>query len=787
MNSILKSLALVCAMAAIQPSAAAPLQPVPLEITDVVLNHGFQIQGQNIAISPDSQSVVTTLCDSRKIKVGQSDNGRMAVVDGAYRSMGCDLWRYDLKTGTGRQITEGKGSSWSPSWSPDGSRLAFISDRTGKPQLWIMDLASGGSTQASDARLRQWLGFEVPLWLDDGQSVLVRLRPKGAMDAEAAGDVMLYGAQQEEAFPGSSVVVFRSPAKPPSAVKPRTLSTDTTLVDLAVIDTRTGSVRSLVENASIRSIRLSPDKKRLAILETSKKSPGAVNVYELSVLDFATGKRQLVDAQVSQGFLGAVSFSPDSRKLAYLSADEGARKAARLAKKSSSLDRDGGDLYLWDGTAGESSKASGIPTNGLSNDFLPPLWSSDGKRLFLAGTDKRLWTCDFAARTGNLIKGDYPDVGIVMARSGTEVVASDAGDTSIYFSFAKPEESRNGLARLEVSTGKILEKQETDQVYGSIFSAPAMTPDGSAVVFPAESAQQGTDLWAVDAALGTPRRITVSNPQLEKYQFGKSERFAFNGPEGKELHAGMLLPANYEKGKRYPLLLWVYASNADTSKSVNRFGLVGMDAFNMQMLATRGYVVIFPEIPTNRGTPVKDLLDAVNPAIDKLVEMGIADPERVAVMGNSNGGYSTLALITQTDRFKAAVMNSGFGDLGAFYGTMGGGWIPWLEDNGGSMGVAPWAAPEQYIQNSPFYHLDKIKTPLIIQAGASDHGIIQHSDQVWVGMNKLQKEVIYLRYGGESHVLAGAANLQDYWQRVLEFLDQKMNAGPKALAHRLPH
>ncbi|RYG98016.1 MAG: S9 family peptidase, partial [Alphaproteobacteria bacterium] len=93
---------------------------------------------------------------------------------------------------------------------------------------------------------------------------------------------------------------------------------------------------------------------------------------------------------------------------------------------------------------------------------------------------------------------------------------------------------------------------------------------------------------------------------------------------------------------------------------------------------------------------------------------------------------------------------------------------------------APWEAPQQYIDNSPFYQLDKVNTPLIIQAGASDQAIIQHSDQVWVGMNKLKKDVIYLRYGGESHVLAGAANLQDYWQRVLEFLDAKLAPAAKA-------
>src|SRR3546814_15479396 len=96
-------------------------------------------------------------------------------------------------------------------------------------------------------------------------------------------------------------------------------------------------------------------------------------------------------------------------------------------------------------------------------------------------------------------------------------------------------------------------------------------------------------------------------------------------------------------------------------------------------------------------------------------------------------------------------MNAGFGDLTAFHGTMGGAWIPWLEKRGGSMKVPPWEAPQRYVENSPIYYLDRIETPLIIQAGSADLSIVQHSDQVWVEMQRLSKPATYLRSGGESH------------------------------------
>jgi dipeptidyl aminopeptidase/acylaminoacyl peptidase len=318
--------------------------------------------------------------------------------------------------------------------------------------------------------------------------------------------------------------------------------------------------------------------------------------------------------------------------------------------------------------------------------------------------------------------------------------------------------------------------REDDTVYAHTFSAPALSPDGKQVLYLAESSHESHDLWVSDLTFRDQRRVTTINPQLSQYKFGQSRIIEYKTAEGRALRASVLLPTDYKAGKRYPTMVWVYAGDDQSTRYVNNFGLVPIAAFNMQMLATRGYAVIWPEVPTSRGTPMKDLMKAVMPAIDKLVELGIADGDRLAVMGNSNGGYSTLALIAQTNRFKAAVCNSGFGDLGAFYGTMGGGWIPWLERLGGGMGVPPWEAPMQYVENSPYYQLNRIQTPLMLQAGAADLGIINHSDAVWVGMQRLNKDVTYLRYGGESHVLAAAANLNDYWKRLFAFFDKHLQA-----------
>ena len=110
-----------------------------------------------------------------------------------------------------------------------------------------------------------------------------------------------------------------------------------------------------------------------------------------------------------------------------------------------------------------------------------------------------------------------------------------------------------------------------------------------------------------------------------------------------------------------------------------------------------------------------DLLKTVIPGVDRVVELGIADPDRLGVMGHSYGGYSTLSLIVQTTRFKAAVDSAGPADLISVYGQMdktgSSGAIGWSETGQGGMVGTPWQFRDRYIENSPIFYLDRWNTP----------------------------------------------------------------------------
>jgi dipeptidyl aminopeptidase/acylaminoacyl peptidase len=173
-----------------------------------------------------------------------------------------------------------------------------------------------------------------------------------------------------------------------------------------------------------------------------------------------------------------------------------------------------------------------------------------------------------------------------------------------------------------------------------------------------------------------------------------------------------------------------------------------------------------------------DLTKTILPAVDKVVEMGVADPTRLAIMGQSYGGYCALAMIAQTKRFKASIMVDGFGDLTAAYGQMqkdGSAFQTSITEQGqGLMGGTPWQFRDRYIENSPIFYLNRVETPLLIIHGTDDTTVAPFlSDEVFVALRRLGKEVEYVKYDGEGHspIYWRRDNQIDLWTRVIGWLD----------------
>jgi len=182
-----------------------------------------------------------------------------------------------------------------------------------------------------------------------------------------------------------------------------------------------------------------------------------------------------------------------------------------------------------------------------------------------------------------------------------------------------------------------------------------------------------------------------------------------------------------------------------------------------------------------------DLMKSVMPGIDAAIEKGVADSDRVGITGHSYGGYSTLSLIVQSPRFKAAVMRAGMGDMIAQYGQLapdGTNYgLAWAETGQGRMGGSPWEFRERYLENSPIHYLDRVQTPLLIIHGGKDDAVpVYLADQVFTGLRRLGRAVTYARYEGEGHWEGtwSASNQLDALNREIAWFDRFLKGNAKA-------
>lgn len=216
---------------------------------------------------------------------------------------------------------------------------------------------------------------------------------------------------------------------------------------------------------------------------------------------------------------------------------------------------------------------------------------------------------------------------------------------------------------------------------------------------------------------------------------------------------------------------------------------------NLQLFAAHGYAVIIPSMPIGDAPPRSQLLGSIIPALDGAIALGLVDPERVAIGGHSAGGYTTYSVVTQTDRFKAAIALAGLTNFISEYGIfspevrysdeapedhyLGGG----LETRFGGISIGldapPWQEPELYVDNSPVMHVDKVNTPILMVHGDLDMVPIQSAEQFFSGLYRLNKTAQFVRYWGEGHNITRPANVADLWQRSYAWLDRFLkNQGP---------
>jgi dipeptidyl aminopeptidase/acylaminoacyl peptidase len=247
----------------------------------------------------------------------------------------------------------------------------------------------------------------------------------------------------------------------------------------------------------------------------------------------------------------------------------------------------------------------------------------------------------------------------------------------------------------------------------------------------------------------------------------------YRDTDGKPLYGVLRYPVDYEKGRSYPAVFELYETFFDNGFSTRA-------AF----LANNGYAVFHPSVNLVIGQPGEAWIKGVTSAANRLIEMGVADPERLGVQGTSYGGYATVLLITQTDRFKAAVNVSGKVNMVSFYtdsARMGVRNTHAPEKSQDRIGGTLWEFPERYLAHSAVLHADRIKTPLLTISGDQDPNVpASQSREIYYALRRLGKEVEWVRYVNGAHRPPNSvAESIDFEQRILAWHDKYLKGDRK--------
>jgi dipeptidyl aminopeptidase/acylaminoacyl peptidase len=586
--------------------------------------------------------------------------------DNAYDTQ---IWLADATTGVLRQLTNAKKSSQSPAWSPDGTRLAFISDRTDKRQLYLIN-PLGGEAEALTS-LDEGVGSFA--WSPDGKTI-----------AYTATETKSAALKDRDKTFGEFQIVEQ----------------DYRMTHLFVLDLATRATRTLTSGPfTVGAFAWSPDGRSIAFDHRVNASPASSGSADISIVTVA-------DAVV--------------RKL---------------------VTQDGPDTR--------------------------PVWSPDGSRIAFESA---------MANPAHYYTNSF--IAIVPASGGAPAALSSAFDehpsivawkaTGIYFSASARTYSY--LYRLDPGTKAVTKISPVDQTVSSGFS---LSKDGEAIAYLRADAKSMAELYVGN------KKLTDINSQTTNWTTSTLEVVSWKSQDGAAIEGVLHKPLNFDPARKHPLLVVIHGGPTGVSRAVPFTSAT----YPIDVWMARGVLVLEPNYRGSAGYGEKfralnvrnlgigDAWDVLS-GVDSLIAKGTVDPDRVGVMGWSQGGYISAFLATHdAARFKAISVGAGISDWMTYYVNTD--IHPFTRQY---LKGTPWDDPEIYAKTSPITYIKQARTPTLIQHGATDQRVpLPNAYELYQGLldnHVPTKLIVYQGFGGIGHGPSKPKSHRATMEHNLEWFDQ---------------
>jgi dipeptidyl aminopeptidase/acylaminoacyl peptidase len=652
----------------------------------------------------------------------------------------------------GRPASAGPGSDAGPTFSPDGRHLAFLSDRAHaalaaakgpRPvDLWAMDLGGGEAVRltALPGRISQ------ARWSPDGTRLLFLFQPydPGPPAREERVPSVLQAAGEE------------LPPESESAPAPGNGEPETS--------------RFVVAH---RITRLHWREDGKGVLPRAREQLWTLDV---SALDgerlwkwapAGPGGRCL--SRLTAGPYDVVSpaFSPDGSRVAFVS------------NRSADPDRRLGWQDLWLVPARSGAPGGGEPghwdeeASGLvAPERLPapagpkasPAWSPEGRRIAYVAhgepldtwgtTNFHVWVAE--ASGGKTARDLMPE----FDRTAAAVVIGDTGEMEESsppvwrhrgreIVFLATDGPRVRLYAVNAEGGAPRVVHEMEHSAGGLSSSA----DGERLLFVGSRASEPPEVWEAASGGGAERRTRVTAAWRSPLALAEAQLVPVETPEGHAIDAWLLRPPDFDPKRRYPLLLQIHGGPCAAYGEAFQF--------EFHWLAAQGYCVLYANPRGSQGyghdfaAAIRHDLAApahrdLMAAVDLVAARPYVDRERLGVTGGSWGGYMTNWVVTQTDRFRAALAQRSISDFELDFGVSDLGYeVEWM------FGGPPWTHREVYERCSPLTFVESVRTPLLLLHSDEDWRCPPAQAEVFYGALKmLGREVEMVRFPNEPHGLS---------------------------------
>ena len=639
---------------------------------------------EDAQISPDGSQVAFVVGDSFK---ADSNWPRSTI------------WLVLTAGGEPRPLTSGPRTDSLPRWSPDGSRLAFLSDRLAEGQRQVFVIARDGGEATLLTNIAGAIptprGLNALQWSPDGRSIAFLME-----DPETDEERAKHTAKDD-------AIAFEQ--------QPKFVRVWVVDVPLTPGPSPRGGARGESQTKSIRCV--SPDNLQIWEFGWHPNSRDVAAVVSDQPYEWAWYTNRLVrfglgeTAQTVWQSKRQVAFpvwSPDGNQIAFVSSNWSDRGCVA------------GDVWAIDSRGGEARNV----TVGIVASLGWMQWSPNGHELLAIGHD----------------------------RGGT------------------------GLHRINVATGERTQiwwqQAAVAEAHWPRFSA---SRDGTLAVV-LEDADHPRDVWMLRETSGkfAGQQLTQLHPQAGEIAIGDTSVVHWPGADGCEMQGLLIKPVGYQSGQRYPLVMWVHGG--PTGISAARYYAA---IFWNQLLAAAGYAVFLPNYRGSTGWGVefaesnigdmggKDFADMLR-GIDSLIESGIADPQRLGIAGWSYGGFTAAWAVSQTDRFRAAVMGAGISHWLSFHGKSS------LADwDAIHYAESPYEPAGRFQKFSPLSHHENLNTPTLILHGAEDQDVpVEQSYLFYRALKDKSVPTELIVNPREDHAIKERPHQLDMSRRVLAWFRQ---------------